>query len=152
MEGRVEVCHNQTWWAVSGWYWYFRDATVVCRHFHYPANCKLCHKNTTNVTTNNCCCIFSCLERWFLLVLDFRCVYWYLILATPFFKIFAMHTGAIPMSTALFGRGNATILVYDFGCTGREQSLQQCTPSNYSISSYYSYGYSVYNRYVITMS
>jgi len=58
-------------------------------------------------------------------------------------------TGAIPFSTALFGRGNATILVQDFGCTGREQSLQQCTPSNYSISSYYSYGYNVPNRYVL---
>ena len=57
-------------------------------------------------------------------------------------------TGAIPMSTGLFGRGNATILVRDFGCTGREQSLQQCTPSNYSISSYYSYGFYVYNQYV----
>ena len=55
------------------------------------------------------------------------------------------HTGAVPVSTALFGRGNATILVQNFGCTGREQSLQQCTPSNYSISSYYSY---VPNRYV----
>ena len=42
MEGRVEVCHNQTWWAVSGSssYWDYRDATVVCRHLHYPANCK----------------------------------------------------------------------------------------------------------------
>ena len=41
MEGRVEVCHNQTWWAVSGsWYWNFNDATVVCRHLHYPANCE----------------------------------------------------------------------------------------------------------------
>ena len=40
MEGRVEVCHNQTWWAVSSWYWDYRDATVVCRHLHYPANCK----------------------------------------------------------------------------------------------------------------
>ena len=42
MEGRVEVCHNQTWWAVNGysWYWDFNDATVVCRHLHYPANCE----------------------------------------------------------------------------------------------------------------
>ena len=40
MEGRVEVCHNQTWWAVSSYYWDYRDATVVCRHLHYPANCK----------------------------------------------------------------------------------------------------------------
>ena len=40
MEGRVEVCHNQTWWAVSGYSWDFSDATVVCRHLHYPANCK----------------------------------------------------------------------------------------------------------------
>ena len=46
MEGRVEVCHNQTWWAVRGSsYWDFRDATVVCRHLHYPANCELCNKN-----------------------------------------------------------------------------------------------------------
>ena len=38
MEGRVEVCHNQTWWAVRGssWYWNYRDPTVVCRHLHYP--------------------------------------------------------------------------------------------------------------------
>ena len=47
MEGRVEVCHNQTWWAVSGYYWYFSDATVVCRHLHYPANCEWCN-NTFN--------------------------------------------------------------------------------------------------------
>ena len=41
MEGRVEVCHNQTWWAVSGSSnWNYSDATVVCRHLHYPANCK----------------------------------------------------------------------------------------------------------------
>ena len=41
MEGRVEVCHNQIWWAVSGSSnWDFRDATVVCRHLHYPVNCK----------------------------------------------------------------------------------------------------------------
>ena len=41
MEGRVEVCHNQIWWAVSGYsYWDFRDATVVCKHLHYPANCE----------------------------------------------------------------------------------------------------------------
>ena len=48
MEGRVEVCHNQIWWAVSGSssYWDYRDATVVCRHLGYPADCKLCHKNT----------------------------------------------------------------------------------------------------------
>ena len=52
------------------------------------------------------------------------------------------------MSTALFGKGNATILIQDFRCTGREQSLQQCTPTNYSISSYYSRGYYVPNRYV----
>ena len=61
-------------------------------------------------------------------------------------------TGAIPLSTALFGRGNATILVRDFRCTGREQSLQQCTPSNYSISSYYSHGSYVSNRYVVLFS
>ena len=59
-----------------------------------------------------------------------------------------LHTGAIPLSTAYFGRGNATILVQDFGCTGREETLQMCTPSNYSISSYYSHGYNVPNRYV----
>ena len=45
MEGRVEVCHNQMWWAVSGSSnWDFRDATVVCRHLHYLANCKSCNE------------------------------------------------------------------------------------------------------------
>jgi len=44
-EGRVEVCHNQTWWAISGrsYYWDVRDATVVCKHLHYPSNCELTH-------------------------------------------------------------------------------------------------------------
>ena len=65
-----------------------------------------------------------------------------------FFLPCFLHIGAIPMSTAYFGRGNATILIQDFRCTGREQSLQQCSPSNYSISSYYSRGYNVFNRYV----
>ena len=42
MEGRLEVCHNQIWWAVSSSsYWDYRDATVVCRHLGYPADCKL---------------------------------------------------------------------------------------------------------------
>ena len=59
-----------------------------------------------------------------------------------------LHAGAIPLSTAHFGKGNATILVRDFRCTGREESLHQCIPRNYSISSYYSYGYNVPNRYV----
>ena len=42
MEGRVEVCHNQTWWAVSGSssYWDYNDTTVVCRHLGYQADCK----------------------------------------------------------------------------------------------------------------
>ena len=56
-----------------------------------------------------------------------------------------LHAGVIPMSTAHFGRGNATILVQDFGCTGREETLQQCTPRNYTISSYYYNGYYVFN-------
>ena len=39
MEGRVEVCHNQIWWAVSAWLlllagtawdWDFRDAMHCC--------------------------------------------------------------------------------------------------------------------------
>ena len=56
MEGRVEVCHNQTWWAVSGyWYWDFNDATVVCRHLHYAANCewwKKCNSKTSEQKTH----------------------------------------------------------------------------------------------------
>ena len=40
MEGRVEVCYNQVWWAVDDSYWDFSDATVVCRHLHYPSNCE----------------------------------------------------------------------------------------------------------------
>ena len=42
MEGRVEVYHNLTWWAVSGssYYWDYNDTTVVCRRLQYPANCK----------------------------------------------------------------------------------------------------------------
>ena len=57
MEGRVEVCDNQTWWAVSCSNWDFRDATVVCRHLHYPANCEWCNKNTEVLPTsgNNTC-------------------------------------------------------------------------------------------------
>ena len=62
---------------------------------------------------------------------------------------FVLHPGAIPLSTALFGRGNATILVQNFGCTGKEQSLWECEPRNYTIPSYYSRGYNVPNRYVL---
>ena len=61
---------------------------------------------------------------------------------------YTLHAGAIPLTTAYFERGNATILVRDFRCTGREQSLHECRPRNYSISSYYSRGYNVPNRYV----
>jgi len=96
MEGRVEVCYNWVWWAVDDSYWDIRDATVVCRHLHYPSN-------------------------W-----------------------------VIPLTTAIFGRGNATILVRDFRCNGYENSLYECLPSNnYSISSVYRNYYRniVRNRY-----
>ena len=62
MEGRVEVCHNQTWWAVSGSsYWDFSDATVVCRHLHYPANCE-CYNQ-----------LLICMQVKFHPALDFIC-------------------------------------------------------------------------------
>ena len=51
------------------------------------------------------------------------------------------------MFNAHFGRGNATIMIRNFGCTGLEEKLHECRSSNYSISSYYSHGYHVYNRY-----
>ena len=59
------------------------------------------------------------------------------------------HAGVIPLTTAFFGRGNATILVRDFGCIGYENSLSECLPRNYSISSVYRnyYGNIVPNRY-----
>jgi len=38
--GRVEVCYNQVWLAVDDYYWDIKDATVLCRHLHYPSNCK----------------------------------------------------------------------------------------------------------------
>ena len=65
MEGRVEVCHNQIWWAVSGYSfnWDFNDAIVVCRHLHYPANCKLCnHKHVLNFSSTNLF-LLLCLQR-----------------------------------------------------------------------------------------
>ena len=96
--------------------------------------------------------MYICLQRWFL---DFR---WATQMISLFLCLFVcwfvcfwgffLHPGATPLSTAYFGKGNATILVRDFGCTGREETLQQCRPRNYSISSYYSYGYNVPNRYV----
>jgi len=59
-----------------------------------------------------------------------------------------MYTGVIHLPTAAhFGRGNATILIRNFGCTGVEETLQECRSSNYSISSYYSWGSHVNDRY-----
>ena len=58
MEGRVEVCHNETWWAVSGSSWDFRDATVVCKHLHYSANCKLNKSVLLNVSDDSNCMFF----------------------------------------------------------------------------------------------
>ena len=48
MEGIVEVCYNQVWWAVDDSYWDFNDAAVVCRHLHYSSNCKQCFFNKIN--------------------------------------------------------------------------------------------------------
>ena len=56
-------------------------------------------------------------------------------------------TGVIPLFNENFGRGNDTIMIRNFGCSGLEETLQECRSSNYSISSYYSHGYHVYNRY-----
>ena len=60
MEGRVEVCQNQTWWAVSGsYYWDYSDATVVCRHLHYPANCEWCNSIILYAGKNSICHLIS---------------------------------------------------------------------------------------------
>lgn len=54
-----------------------------------------------------------------------------------------IYTGVIHFPTAAhFGRSNATILVRDLGCTGLEESLQECRSSNYS-----TYYYSGSSRY-----
>lgn len=51
MEGRVEVCYNHTWWAVSASYnWDLRVAAVVCRNLHYPSNCELINANGNTMT------------------------------------------------------------------------------------------------------
>ena len=39
--GRVELCENGTWWAISDKYWNNSDAKVVCKDLGYPANCEL---------------------------------------------------------------------------------------------------------------
>jgi len=56
-------------------------------------------------------------------------------------------TGVIPLFNEHFGRGNATIMIQNFRCTGLEDTLWECRSSNYSISSYYSWGSHVSNRY-----
>ena len=54
MEGRVEVCHSHTWWAIHGSLrWDYWDAMVVCRQLHYPSNCKYPNNEYSNKTMSN---------------------------------------------------------------------------------------------------
>ena len=40
-EGRVELCSQGLWGAISTSSWDYRDATVVCRQLRYPSNCEI---------------------------------------------------------------------------------------------------------------
>ena len=62
-----------------------------------------------------------------------------------------IYTGVIHFPTAAhFGRSNATILVRNLGCTGVEESLQECRLRNYS--TYYYHGSSRYAQIYFMMS
>ena len=64
-EGIVEVCHNQTWWTVSTTSWDIRDATVVCKHLHYPSNSKLTLKYNFRPHWHNACYLCEYLQGLF---------------------------------------------------------------------------------------
>ena len=40
-QGRVELCHQGLWGAISTSYWNYQAALVICRQLGYPWECKL---------------------------------------------------------------------------------------------------------------
>ena len=92
MEGRVEVCYNNTYNTVCDDFWDELDAMVVCRQlgFSDPTSKFNLHSDCVN-------------------------------------RIIPAATGALPVKQAYFGQGSGDILLDDLTCSGREQTLLNCT-------------------------
>ena len=40
VEGRVEICRDGVWGAITEYSWDHRDAEVTCRQLGYPSECE----------------------------------------------------------------------------------------------------------------
>ncbi len=112
MEGRVEICFNNTYTnTICDDFWDELEAQVVCRQLGFFTQGFF----------------IICIYSHGLVTVPF--LFW-IKLPTETLSIFCTSIGSLPVKGAFFGQGTGRILLDDLSCDGSEQTLLNCTNRN----------------------